>query len=167
MADIGVEGDLLGQELNVLIVLAILGHEVGTGSGGLVLAGVRRVGHPLVESQGISLGPDTPGSIVNTLEGAVGSAGLGVGAQRTANDAGRGRVTDLVEGALEGIDGDQGIDGLATTGKSALLDGQLGVRLGDEGANLLGRGEGGSKAGEKGELLNHLGRYVEGVMERE
>lgn len=167
VADIGIEGDFLGQELDVLVVLAVLSHEVSTGSGRLVLAGVRRVGHPLVESQGIALGLDAPGSIVDTLESAVLSAGLSVGAKRTANNARGGRVADLVERALEGVDGDLGVDCLATTGEGALLGGKLGVRLGNGGADLLSRDEGGSKAGEKSELLNHLGRLLSWVRERE
>lgn len=119
---------------------------------------IRPLSHE-TKSQGIATGRCTIGGlVVSTVEGTVGGALLGVGADGGVPFVARiaVRVASLVvDPAPVGIDGDLAVLGRARTAGAALLPGHLRVCLGCRGAHLL-RGGKAQKGGECCELGDHL-----------
>jgi len=148
VGDIDVEGELLVENLEKLVLaVAVGGQHVDTGTDVLL----RGVGHEL-EGECIAACSDTVGArVVSTVKGAVLGASGTVGTEsRVPGVTGVAvvRASGAVEPAPVGVEDD--LSGLAGAARRrALLPGERRVGLSGKGANLLGECRGGEGKGEE------------------
>ena len=140
VAHIRIERDLFPQQFKHLIILPVLRNQIRPWRNRLIPPLASSVRHPLPQRQLIARRLNPHSGIINPLEGAVSRAGLGVGTQSVADDAGDGQVVGFVQRPLEGVEDYGGLDCFAPVREGAVLCGEFGVVFGDEGSDLLGGG---------------------------
>lgn len=148
LGDVDVECELLVLGLEHLVSDIGGVHQIDTGAD--VLAGA--LGDELV-SERVAAGGDTvDAAVVGTLDGAVLGTGSAVGTERGVPGAAGVAVGEAgggVQPAPVGVKHDRGLLGDTAAGSGTLSPGELGMNLGGQGANLLGRD--GEEKGERDE----------------
>jgi hypothetical protein len=144
---------LLVQEVEHLVAAVVL-HEVDTRAD--VLASNK------LQADGVATSGDAISrGVVHTLECAVRSAGLGIGAKRGVPlvpivAVGVRVGLSSVEPAPVGVENDLGVDRHTAAGLGAFLGRKGGVDLSGEGADLLSEGHDGEGEREEGDTREHF-----------
>lgn len=148
LGDVDVEGELLVIGLEHLVSNIGGVHQIDTGAD--VRAGA--LGDELVGERVTAGGDTVHTGVVSTLDGAVLGTSNGVGTLGVvpfAAGVAVGGSGDGMQPAPVGIKHDRGLLGSTSTGSGALSPCELGMDLGGEGTNLLGRGD--EEEGERDE----------------